>query len=336
MKPFVHLQGAGQEVTVITSTTSSSAWPPDQATLVLASDTSLRDLTLGNSGAGDNNAALLATAGMTRTLAADVTARAQGGGSSNNYAIYLSGSGTSVTLQQITALAKNSSGNNYGLFNYSGAVAVLHGGDYTVRGGNFAVGIYNGVSGATLEAVGVTALAENGSENYGLENRDGAEATLRGGSFTGRGGTNARGIYNTANAALEAVGVTALAEDGSNVNGGLLNEDSIEATLHGGSFTGRGGTYTRGISNSGSGTTLAAKSVTTLGEDGSTNNLGLYNLNSGTADVTQSVLEGATYSVIGVVTVSNSRLVGGVVSGGVTCVLVTRGTTISTDGSTCP
>ena len=31
-----------------------------------------------------------------------------------------------------------------------------------------------------------------------------------------------------------------------------------------------------------------------------------------------------------------SMLVGGAVSGTVTCVLVTRGTTISTDGSTCP
>ena len=28
MKPYVHLQGAGQEATVITSTASNSAWPP--------------------------------------------------------------------------------------------------------------------------------------------------------------------------------------------------------------------------------------------------------------------------------------------------------------------
>jgi hypothetical protein len=56
--------------------------------------------------------------------------------------------------------------------------------------------------------------------------------------------------------------------------------------------------------------------------------------------VTQSVLEGTTNSVYhddsGSVTVSNSRLVANGVSGAVTCVLVTRGTTISTDGSTCP
>jgi pectin methylesterase-like acyl-CoA thioesterase len=46
MKPYVHLQGAGQEATVITSTVSGSALPP-QATLKLASDASLRDLTDG-------------------------------------------------------------------------------------------------------------------------------------------------------------------------------------------------------------------------------------------------------------------------------------------------
>jgi hypothetical protein len=35
MKPYVHLQGAGQEATIITSTVSSSSLPPSQATLVL-------------------------------------------------------------------------------------------------------------------------------------------------------------------------------------------------------------------------------------------------------------------------------------------------------------
>ena len=79
MKPFVHLQGAGQDATVINSTASSGDWPPTQATLVLASDTSLRDLTVGNSGAGDSNTAVLATAGMTRTLVADVKCAGAGG-----------------------------------------------------------------------------------------------------------------------------------------------------------------------------------------------------------------------------------------------------------------
>jgi hypothetical protein len=501
MKPYVHLQGAGQEATVISSTASSEDFPP-QATLVLASDASLRDLTVSNGGTGEYNAALLATAGMTRTLVADVTAWARGNGVSN-YATVLIGSGVGVTLQQVTALAENGSNDNYGLVNYSGAAATLRGGTYTGRGGANACGIQNADSDTTLEAESVIALGEGGSsDTYGLYNYDGAAATLRGGSFTGRGGTIAYGIYNQASSAaleaesvsalgengsslnyglynydaaaavlsggsltgrggegaygifndgsdttleagsvtalgengsasnfglvnydaaaamlrggsstgrggsygygiynsgssttLDAEGVTALGENGSSYNRGLRNFNGAAATLRGGSFTGRGGADAYGIQNESSGTTLEAESVTALGENGSGDNYGLLNFtaatatlcggvftgrggtyaygiynglsgttleaesvtalgenssnynyglansSSGTANVTQSVLEGASHSVVhysGSVTVSNSRLAGGAVSGTVTCVLVTRGTTISTDGSTCP
>ncbi len=281
MKPYVHLQGAGQEVTIITS---NGSLPPSQATLVLASDVSLRDLTVGNSGAGIQNVALLASAGVTRTLVADVTVRAHGGGEVN-FAILID-SGAGVRLQQVTALGENGSRYNYGLFNDIGAAATLRGGSFTGRGGSYAYGIYNYRSGTTLDTESVTALGENGSSyNHGLFNDNGAAATLRGGSFTGREGSSAYGIYNA-----------------------------------------------------GSNTTLEAEYLTALGEYGRSSNYGLYS-NSGTVNITQSVLEGAPYSVYrfsGNVTISNSRLVGGSVDGTMTCVLVTRDTSISTDGSTCP
>ena len=127
------------------------------------------------------------------------------------------------------------------------------------------------------------------------------------------------------------------AENGSTNNKGLHNDNSAEATLRGGSFTGRGGISAIGIHNEDSVTLLEADSIIALGVSGG-NNYGLFT--TGTANVTQSVLEGVTNSVIrmttGSVTVSNSRLVGGAVSGTVTCVLVTRVSTISDDGSTCP
>ena len=278
MKPYVHLQGAGQEATVISSTVAAAPGPL-QATLVLASDTSLRDLTVGNSGAGAGNpdVALLATAGMTRTLVTDVTARALGGGETN-WAIVLYGSGTGITLQQVTALAENGSNDNYGLGNTTAAAAVLRGGSFTGRGGTYARGIYNDGSNTTLEAENVTALGENGSNNHGLYNFTAAAAVLRGGSFTARGGTDSRGIYNDgSNTTLEAESVTALGEDGSDDNYGLSNEAAAAAVLRGGSFTARGGTHARGIQNSGSSTTLEAESVTALGEDGSDDNYGLFN-----------------------------------------------------------
>jgi hypothetical protein len=335
MKPFVHLQGAGQEATIITSAASDSAWPPTQATLVLASDISLRDLTIGNNGAGDYDVALLATAGVARTLVAGVTAQAQGDGM-NNYAVYLGGSGVDITLRQVTALGENGAA-NYGLYSTSGAAARLRGGSFIGRGGTLGRGICSTVS-TILDAEGITALGESGTSNYGLYNTSGATATLRGGSFTGRLGTSACGIYNGGGGAdLEAESVTALGESGTNFNHGLHNYWG-DATLRGGSFTGRGGTDARGICNS-NGATLETEGVTALGESG-TNNYGLYTTGTGTAYIAQSVLEGATNSVYydesGDVTVSNSRLVGGVVHGYVICTLVTRDTLVSTDGFTCP
>jgi hypothetical protein len=274
MKPFVHLQGAGQEATVITSSASSEIWPPDQVTLALASDTSLRDLTVVNSGTGYDNLALLATGGVTRTLVANVTAQALGGGE-YYYAILVNGSDTGVTLQEVTALGENGSEENYGLYNNSSAATTLHSGSFTGRGGTYAYGVFNG-SGSTLEAESIRALGEGAStNNYGLRNNSGSEATLRGGSFTARGGADARGIYNIGTTTtLEAENVTALGENGTS-NYGLYN--SGRATLRGGSFTGRGGIYVYGIYNAGSNNRLEAESVTALGENGSTENYGLNN-----------------------------------------------------------
>jgi len=292
MKPYVHLQGAGQEATVITSTATSSAWPPTQATLVLASDTSLRELTVGNGGAGDSNVALLAMAGMTRTLAADVTARSLGGGV-GNLAIVLSGSGTGVTLQQVTALAENGSGHNIGLVNISDAAAVLRGGTFTGRGGDYGWGIFTTDSGTALEAVGVSVLGENGNNhNVGLYNYNGAAAVLRGGHFTGRGGNQTGGVANALNSTLTALGVTALAENGSD-NYAMGSYNVATATLSGGVFTARGGVNNYALSNELT-VTVKAENVTSLAENGSNSNYGLWNVNNATA-----VVHGASFTARG-------------------------------------
>jgi hypothetical protein len=282
VKPHVHLQGAGQEATIITSTVSDGSWPPMQATLVLARNTSLHDLTVGNNGTGAYNVALLGTAGTTETLVADVTARVQGSGT-DNYAIFLSGAGTGVILQQVTALGENGSDWNCGLYNHGGAMTMLQGGTFTGRGGsNGPIGIYNYGSGTMLEVTNITALGENGSpSNMGLANAYSATAKLRGGSFTGRGGAYTFGVRNSNNGTtLEATGVTALGESGGTFNYALQNQEGATAMLWSGSFTGRGGVAAHGIYNVHNGSTLEATSVTALGENGNTDNYGLYNQES--------------------------------------------------------
>ena len=277
MKPYVHLQGAGQEATIITSTSSNGSLPPTQATLVLASDISLSDLVIENSGVGNRNVALLASGDVTRTLVADVSVRAHGSGS-YNYAIFLTGSGTDVKLQQLTALSENGSNENYGLYNFDGAAANLFGCSFTGRGGSHAYGINNSYPSTTLKATSVTALGEDGSSsNYGLYNFNGAVATLLGDFFTGRGGSNAYGIWNShPDSILEAENVTTLGENSSTSNYGLINYYTAVATLHGGSFTGRGGSDAYGIFNDDF-STLETEGITSLGEDGSSVNYGLYN-----------------------------------------------------------
>ncbi len=451
MRPHVHVQGAGQEATVIAQT------------IELTHHVSLRDLTVG----GDTVAyGLQARDGVSETLVADVTALALYEASytpSYNYAISLDGSSTRVTLRNVTARAENAASGSFGL-DIDSAQVTLYGGSFTGRGGGQASGIFNFGSGGTLEVHDVTVLGEGAGLNYGLRNYSGvtatlhggtftahgeeawavvngngvldaegisaqaeatngtacglynfgtAEATLRGGAITARGSQNARAILNTAGLAAESV--TALAEDASDSNYGLYNASSSDAVLRGGSFTGRGGSAAGGIHNDGSGTTVEAENVTARGElasgsgsknyglynrnsaeatlrggafaasggssslnyglmnestatlrggvfearngldatgiyntatltaqsitalgESATNNYGLEHASASTADVTESVLEGATYSVYrsaGTITVSNSRLIGAA-SGAITCVGVSRGLVFASSG--CP
>ena len=296
MKPFVHLQGVGQAATLITSPVSSGdIWPPDQATVLLASDTSLRDLTLENEGVGEYNLVLLATDATTGTLVANVTARAMGTGS-RDFAIMLGGSGTEVTMQRVSARAENGSSRNFGLFAHSGSVVTLEGGSYHGRGGEYAMGIVNADTGTILQAENVHALGENGSVgNNGLYNLNGAAAVLNAGSFSGRGGNNAYGINNNdSGTTLEAESIIILAENGSAENYGFGNWSGATATLRGGSFTGRGGTISYGISNGAGGTSLLAESVLSQAENASSDNHGFFNFSDA-----QATLSGGSFTGLG-------------------------------------
>jgi hypothetical protein len=278
MKPYVHLQGAGQDATVITSGVSFSDWPPTEATLILASDVSLRDLTVVNEGAVGAHPALVATAGMTRTVVADVTAQALGGGE-ENYAIVLSGGGAGVTLQRVTALAEDASGYNVGLISIQSAAAAVQGGDYSGRGGGYGWGIFTRGSGTTLVAEGVSALGDGGSvHNVGLYNYDRAEAVVRGGVFTGRGGDQTGGVSNALSSTLTAENITTLAEGGTD-NYSLANYNGATMTVRGASVVARGGAANYALSNE-LNVTLDAESVTALAENGSSLNYGLWNVNN--------------------------------------------------------
>jgi hypothetical protein len=279
LKSHVHLQGAGQDTTIISSTVTNGSPIASQGTLKLASNTSVRDLTVENLGTGAFNVAILGNGGITNTDVSDVTSKATGSGTSN-YAIFLHGSGTEVVLHRITALAENGSDNNYGLLNNANVTADLYDG-----------------------------------------------------SYTGNGGTDTHGIGNIGT--MMAVNVTALGENGTGINHGLRNTGTGE--LWGGSFTATDGSWAYGIYTSG---ILEGSNVIILAESATSYNYGLWNT-TGSSYLFQSEVGGSSNSVnndSGSTTITHSRLLNSAnnASGTLSCILVTRGSTISTDGSTCP
>lgn len=301
LKPFVHLQGAGQEATVITSNAGNSGLPATQATLKLSSSTSVRDLSIANTGSQAHNIALLGGAGLVDVLVAGVTVYAEGTpASGSNYGIRLAtdgGAGSEVHLENVTARGESggTSGACYGLY-VDEASAIVHGGSYygLAVDADDAAGIYVRGSGSGLVAEGVTALGTGGiSENMGLWVTWAAGATVRGGEFTGRGGATGTGIYVfSTGSSLTATAVTALGEEGSYENYGLNLYSGSAATLYGGSFIGRTeGAY--GIFVSGS--TLEAEGVAASGEWSSSEAYGLRIVASSGGNAAKATLRGGSF-----------------------------------------
>ena len=331
IKPYVHLQGAGQAATVITSTAFTSA------TLVLTDHVSLRDLTVGNGGTGAVNVAILAREEITNVLIANVTARAVGNGAENRAIcldVWISDRTEDpqvrVVLREVTVLAENGS-SNFGLDNRSYRIVVLEGGSYTARGGNSACAICNW-NGAMLKANGVTILAENGGSSFGLYNEQ-SISLLRSSDITARGGSISRGIFSGSGdlsvSTIDAEGIVILAEQGSDSNRGLENVLLARTTLRGGSITAHGGISAYGIYNAAE-STLTVHGTVVQAENASGSNYGLYNADNSEAYVDQAQLIGASGGVTqtsGTVYLGSTKLDGGAVrtSGTMTCCAVYDG-----------
>jgi hypothetical protein len=333
LKPYVHLQGAGEEETIIVSAISNAGWPPTQATLVLTRHVSLRDLTAINTGSGTMNVALSAGDGVFDALVEDVTARSVGSGGVN-YAVRLSGNDTDITLQNVTALAENGY-EGRGLAIWGGATALASGGSFAASGSDEVDGIDIYGDGSTLVAEGVKVLAESPGMKTGLVSSQNASVTLRGGSITARGGSSSTGI-NAMSGELVVDDAAILSESESGDAIGLRNYENT-AELYGGTYVAHAGSQpATAIVNGGSSSMLEANGITAAAH-GTGDTFGLWNFDDATAKVMYGVLEGATESVrlaSGSATLSHNVLVGGAATGAVTCVAVSRGTTFNANG--CP
>ena len=280
MVPHVHLQGAGREATVLSCSVSGAAIPPKSATLILASNSSVRDLTVLHEGTGYANVAVMGVSGITESLLADVDARAEGGGE-HNIGILLNGSGTEVALENVAALGEYGSSYNYGLHLSVGAMATVHGGSFIARGGINTRGILN--NGSTLEMVDAAVLGEGAADqNHGLD-LTGGTAMLRGGTVSALDGVEARGI-SVNNGTLRVEETSVLGDTTGTSSFGLYNYRGT-VTLVGGAVTARGATTTSGIGNDANAATatLSVQEVAVLGDSDGDETYGLWNQGGGEA-----------------------------------------------------
>lgn len=274
MKPYVHLQGAGQGVTVI------QAAVPNGTALTLTSNISVRDLSVSNTGNGPTNYGIYGDDASSVEVA-NVFAEAGGLGTSN-IAIYLTGD-SQVVLENVTAEASKASNSNTGLSITLGPEVTAHGGTFRGVGGMYAYGIrLTGGSDTFLGAADARAIGQGASNlNAGLDNGSYPTVLLQGGFFLGSGGQSAYGIYNHDAARVEAEGVTAQGENGTTVAAAFYNYGDGQAVLRGGSFTAHSGGQCYAIHNisasPGSINLLQAYDVTALADGGTLNNQALRN-----------------------------------------------------------
>jgi hypothetical protein len=291
MKPNVHIQGAGQGVTILTSAASSNKFPPD-ATLKLAQSVTVRDLTVRNYGTGANNntAAIVGASGISQTQLIDVTAEGWGTGV-RSYGIYLSDQGTAVTLVDVTASARGATGvtaTNEALRVQSGPSATVTRGSYNGQGGSIARGIAvaTGSRGSVTDA---EVSSESGDSNIALYIFD-SSAELLGGSYTALGGNNTSGIDSNSVNSRSMVTVTLAtvrAMGGSSTNF-AFNNIGGQARLTGSQFVASGGSTSAGIFNSDVASPAVLLDVTSIAENASGFSYGLYNVGVVTATIRNS------------------------------------------------
>lgn len=86
---YVHLQGAGPNATLITSSRTGGSPGNAAATVDLLEDSAISDLTVHNTGTGTFGIALYAAQTSRDTIISNVVAEANGSGGTGHYAVYL-------------------------------------------------------------------------------------------------------------------------------------------------------------------------------------------------------------------------------------------------------
>jgi hypothetical protein len=281
MKPYVDVEGSGENTTIITGSIDSGS----SGVVRGASNAEIRFLTVRNIGGGSNAVAIYNTSASPKIT--NVTVSASDG--TSNYGVYNGSS--SPTMTNVTVFVSGGESTE-GVINFSSSPWMT---DVTVsasgEGFNFAVDNYS--SSPTM--TNVTASASGGELNVGVSNSSSSSPTMTNVSASASGGSNTNvGVLNSSSSPTMR-NVTASASGGSIFNVGVSNGSS-SPTMTNVTASASGGNNSCGVNSVSSGTIMINNSVI----KGSTNTI--YNAANTTTLVGNTKLDGSSVANSGALT----------------------------------
>lgn len=230
MQPFVDIEGAGENTTIIQGSLSSAS----EGLVRGASNAEIKSLTIKNAGQGASAIAISNNSASPKIT--NVVALATGG-TNNNYGVYNCNL-SSPALTNVTASASGGFNNRgiYNLFSSPGMTNV----SATASGGDYNYGIFN-LSCSSAEMSRVTATASGSGLNYGVFNIS-SSPSMKEITAEGSGGEYNYGVLNlasgtvrinnsqlkgTSSALINNSGVTALIENTKLHGGAIRNTGTI-------------------------------------------------------------------------------------------------------------
>jgi hypothetical protein len=218
--PYVDLEGSGEDTTLISSTVGANT--PVSGTLVLASHSQARFLSVANSGSQDFQIAVLVSTNATQVSLLHLTASAVGTSSNlaNNAALFNS---TAITLSvQNSSFSASGPGvsNNVGFDNEQGTI-IIQNSTITAAGVlNPSAAIYNNSGTINIQGSVLNASSANGS--YGVNNAGSVIVQSSSINVSGSGSSSKIGLYNYFGTVIVHSSVISVSGS-TNANYGVLN-----------------------------------------------------------------------------------------------------------------
>lgn len=197
VKQYVHLKGAGEGVTFVSSQANNANFNDNSAvTLIAPADSQISDLTVRNDSTTNDGVALKVTTGNSQTVLRNVRIETNGVGGDQHVGLYLNSG--SAHLVHVSIVVSGGASNNWGIF--------------------------NSASSPTIQD---TTIAATGNGTAGLR-MNGGNPVITQSTISGTNGTNGQGI-NTSGAGTHTVKIDhSIIVGDSGTGSSIASTDSYE------------------------------------------------------------------------------------------------------------